>query len=212
MKSANGINLTMLCDFYELTMGNGYFVSGRQDEITYFDIFYRSVPDEGGFAIAAGLEQIIDYVKKLHFDEDDIAYLRSRGMFDEGFLAYLRDFRFTGDIWAVPEGTPIFPREPIVTVRAPAIQAQLLETYMLLEFNHQSLIATKANRVCRAAEGARCWSSARAGHRHRGRRDGARRVHRRLRGDGLHRVRPALRRARGGHDGALLGADVPQRV
>ena len=153
MKSANGINLTMLCDFYELTMGNGYFVSGRQDEITYFDIFYRSVPDEGGFAIAAGLEQIIDYVKKLHFDEDDIAYLRSRGMFDEGFLAYLRDFRFTGDIWAVPEGTPIFPREPIVTVRAPAIQAQLLETYMLLEFNHQSLIATKANRVCRAAEG-----------------------------------------------------------
>ncbi len=153
MKSANGINLTMLCDFYELTMGNGYFVSGRQDEITYFDIFYRSVPDEGGFAIAAGLEQIIDYVRKLHFAEDDIAYLRSRGMFDEGFLAYLRDFRFTGDIWAVPEGTPIFPREPIVTVRAPAIQAQLLETYMLLEFNHQSLIATKANRVCRAAEG-----------------------------------------------------------
>ncbi len=146
-------NLTMLCDFYELTMGNGYFVSGRKDEITYFDIFYRSVPDEGGFAIAAGLEQIIDYVEKLHFDEEDIAYLRSRGIFDEGFLAYLRDFRFTGDIWAVPEGTPIFPREPIVTVRAPAIQAQLLETYMLLEFNHQSLIATKANRVCRAAEG-----------------------------------------------------------
>ena len=153
MKSANGINLTMLCDFYELTMGNGYFVSGRKDEITYFDIFYRSVPDEGGFAIAAGLEQIIDYVEKLHFDEEDIAYLRSRGIFDEGFLAYLRDFRFTGDIWAVPEGTPIFPREPIVTVRAPAIHAQLLETYMLLEFNHQSLIATKANRVCRAAEG-----------------------------------------------------------
>ena len=153
MKSANGINLTMLCDFYELTMGNGYFVSGLQDEITYFDVFYRSVPDEGGFAIAAGLEQIIDYVKKLHFDEEDVAYLRSRGMFDEGFLAYLRDFRFTGDIWAVPEGTPVFPKEPVITVRAPAIQAQLLETYMLLEFNHQSLIATKANRVCRAADG-----------------------------------------------------------
>ena len=153
MKSANGINLTMLCDFYELTMGNGYFVSGRQDEITYFDIFYRSVPDEGGFAIAAGLEQIIDYVRKLHFDEDDIAYLRSRGMFDEGFLAYLRDFRFTGDIWAVPEGTPVFPREPLMVVRAPAIQAQLIETYVLLAINHQSLIATKANRVCRAAEG-----------------------------------------------------------
>ncbi len=153
MKSANGINLTMLCDFYELTMGNGYFVSGRQDEITYFDVFFRSVPDGGGFAVAAGLEQIIDYVKNLHFTDDDIAYLRSRGMFDEGFLAYLRDFKFTGDIWAVPEGTPIFPMEPVITVRAPAIQAQLLETYMLLEFNHQSLIATKANRVCRAADG-----------------------------------------------------------
>ena len=153
MKSANGINLTMLCDFYELTMGNGYFVSGRENEITYFDIFYRSVPDDGGFAIAAGLEQIIDYVQKLHFDEEDIAYLRSRGIFDEGFLDYLRNFKFTGDIWAIPEGTPIFPREPVLTVRAPAIQAQLLETYMLLEFNHQSLIATKANRVCRAADG-----------------------------------------------------------
>ncbi len=153
MKSANGINLTMLCDFYELTMGNGYFVSGRQEEITYFDVFYRTVPDNGGFAIAAGLEQIIDYVKKLHFDEEDIAYLRSRGIFNEAFLDYLRNFKFTGDIWAVPEGTPIFPREPVITVRAPAIQAQLLETYMLLEFNHQSLIATKANRVCRSAEG-----------------------------------------------------------
>lgn len=153
MKSANGINLTMLCDFYELTMGNGYFVSGRQEEITYFDVFYRSVPDGGGYAVCAGLEQIIDYVKNLHFSKEDIDYLRLRGIFDEGFLEYLRDFRFTGDIWAVPEGTPIFPMEPIITVRAPAAQAQLLETYMLLEFNHQSLIATKANRVCRAADG-----------------------------------------------------------
>ncbi len=153
MKSANGINLTMLCDFYELTMGNGYFVSGRQNEITYFDIFYRSVPDNAGFAIAAGLEQIVDYVQKLHFDDEDIEYLRSRGIFDEGFLEYMRNFRFTGDIWAVPEGTPIFPMEPVITVRAPAIQAQLLETYMLLEFNHQSLIATKANRICRSADG-----------------------------------------------------------
>ena len=153
MKSANGINLTMLCDFYELTMGNGYFVSGRQDEITYFDIFYRSVPDNAGFAIAAGLEQIVDYVQKLHFDDEDIEYLRSRGIFDEGFLEYMRNFHFTGDIWAVPEGTPIFPMEPVITVRAPAIQAQLLETYMLLEFNHQSLIATKANRICRSADG-----------------------------------------------------------
>lgn len=153
MKSANGINLTMLCDFYELTMGNGYFAAGREDEVTYFDMFFRTVPDGGGYAIAAGLEQIIDYIQKLHFDEEDIAYLRGRGIFDEGFLEYLRSFRFTGDVWAVPEGTPIFPREPVLTVRAPAIQAQLLETYLLLEFNHQSLIATKANRICRAAEG-----------------------------------------------------------
>ena len=153
MKSANGINLTMLCDFYELTMGNGYWENGMRDRITYFDVFYRDVPDSGGFAIAAGLEQIVDYVQNLHFDAEDIAYLRGRGIFSEDFLAYLADFHFTGDIWAVPEGTPIFPREPVITVRAPAIQAQLLETYMLLEFNHQSLIATKANRVCRAAEG-----------------------------------------------------------
>ena len=153
MKSANGINLTMLCDFYELTMGNGYFENHMQDRVTYFDVFFRDVPDSGGFAIAAGLEQIVDYIQKLHFDEEDIAYLRGRGMFSEGFLDYLRNFRFTGDIWAVPEGTPIFPREPVITVRAPAIQAQLLETYMLLEFNHQSLIATKANRICRAADG-----------------------------------------------------------
>ena len=146
-------NLSMLCDFYELTMGNGYFVQGMQDRITYFDIFFRSVPDNGGYAIAAGLEQAIEYIQQLHFDEDDIAYLRSRNMFDEGFLSYLRGFRFTGDIWAVPEGTPIFPREPIMTVRAPAIQAQLVETFLLLTLNHQSLIATKANRVVRAAKG-----------------------------------------------------------
>ncbi len=153
MKSANGINLTMLCDFYELTMGNGYFTGGIKDRITCFDIFYREVPDGGGYSVAAGLEQVIDYVQKLHFDPEDIEYLRGRKLFDEAFLDYLRNFSFSGDIWAVPEGTPIFPYEPFVTVRAPAIQAQLLETYMLLEFNHQSLIATKANRVCRAAEG-----------------------------------------------------------
>ena len=153
MKTANGINLTMLCDFYELTMGNGYYAEGMQERITYFDIFFRDVPDKGGFAIAAGLEQIADYVQKLRFDPEDIEYLRSRGLFSEGFLDYLKDFRFTGDIWAVPEGTPIFPGEPVVTVRAPAVQAQLLETYMLLEFNHQSLIATKANRICRVADG-----------------------------------------------------------
>ena len=153
MNSANGINLTMLCDFYELTMGNGYLAEGMQDRVCYFDVFYRTVPDDGGYAIAAGLEQIVDYVRGLRFDEADIAYLRGRGLFREDFLDYLRHFRFTGDIWAVPEGTPVFPMEPVITVRAPAIQAQLLETYLLLEFNHQSLIATKANRICRAAEG-----------------------------------------------------------
>ena len=147
------LNLTMLCDFYELTMGNGYFKCGYQDRITYFDVFFRTVPDGGGFAIAAGLEQIVRYIQDLHFSDDDIAYLRGRGIFCEEFLKYLRDFRFTGDIWAVPEGTPIFPREPIVTVRAPAVQAQLIETYLLLAINHQSLIATKANRVVRAAKG-----------------------------------------------------------
>ena len=146
-------NMTMLCDFYELTMGNGYFKFGYKDRITYFDVFYRSVPDGGGFAIAAGLEQVVDYIQNLHFAPQDIEYLRGRNMFSEEFLAYLADFRFTGDIYAVPEGTPIFPREPILTVRAPAIQAQLVETYLLLALNHQSLIATKANRVVRAAQG-----------------------------------------------------------
>ncbi len=145
-------NYTMLCDFYELTMANGYFVKGMADRITYFDIFFREIPDGGGFAIAAGLEQIIDYVKNLHFTEDDIEYLRDRDCFDERFLEMLRNFRFTGDIWAVPEGTPIFPSEPVITVRAPAYQAQFIETYLLLVFNHQSLVATKANRIVRAAE------------------------------------------------------------
>lgn len=147
------LNLTMLCDYYELTMGNGYFEKGYRDRMTYFDVFFRQCPDGGGFAIAAGLEQVISYIKELHFDDADIAYLRSRNCFSEGFLEYLRNFRFTGDIWAVPEGTPVFPREPIITVRAPAIEAQLIETYLLLSINHQSLIATKANRVVRAAQG-----------------------------------------------------------
>ena len=147
------LNLTMLCDFYELTMGAGYFANGYTDRITYFDLFFRRCPDGGGFAIAAGLEQIVQYIQKLHFDTEDIAYLRGRKCFSEDFLNYLANFKFTGDIWAVPEGTPIFPREPIITVRAPAIQAQLVETYLLLCVNHQSLIATKANRVVRAAEG-----------------------------------------------------------
>ena len=147
------LNMTMLCDFYELTMGNGYFKNGYKDRITYFDVFFRSVPDGGGFAIAAGLEQVVDYIQNLHFSAEDIDYLRGRKIFDEEFLSYLADFHFTGDIYAVPEGTPIFPREPMLTVRAPAIQAQLIETYLLLTLNHESLIATKANRIVRAAQG-----------------------------------------------------------
>ena len=147
------LNMTMLCDFYELTMGNGYFENGYKDRITYFDVFFRRVPDKGGFAIAAGLEQLIDYIENLHFSAEDIAYLRGRGLFSEEFLAYLADFHFTGDIYAVPEGTPVFPKEPLVVVRAPAIEAQLIETFTLLTINHQSLIATKANRIVRAAKG-----------------------------------------------------------
>ena len=143
----------ILTDFYELTMANGYLAAGMQDRICYFDLFFRRVPDGGGYVIAVGLEQLIQYIRELHFDEDDIDYLRSKNMFNEDFFDYLRRFRFTGDIWAVPEGTPVFPGEPLVTVRAPAAQAQLLETYLLLTINHQSLIATKANRIVRAAQG-----------------------------------------------------------
>ena len=153
MRTEDKLNMTMLCDFYELTMGNGYFQTGYKDRICYFDVFFRRVPDGGGFAIAAGLEQLIDYIQNLHFDERDIAYLRSRNYFSEEFLAYLKNFHFTGDIYAIPEGTPVFPREPLVVVRAPAIEAQLIETFTLLTVNHQSLIATKANRICRAARG-----------------------------------------------------------
>ncbi len=147
------LNHSMLCDFYELTMANGYFQSDMARQICYFDVFFRSVPDGGGFAIAAGLEQVIDYIEELSFDEEDIAFLRSKGCFDEKFLDHLRHFRFTGNIWAVPEGTPVFPREPILIVRAPAIEAQFVETFILLCLNHQSLIATKANRIVRAAKG-----------------------------------------------------------
>lgn len=153
MSDYSNLNMTMLFDFYELTMGNGYFKSKYRDRIVYFDLFFRRVPEGGGFAIAAGLEQIIDFIENLHFSEEDIAFLRSKNVFSEDFLEYLKDFKFTGDIYAVPEGTPIFPREPIITVRAPAIEAQLIETYLLLMVNHQSLIATKANRIVRAAKG-----------------------------------------------------------
>ena len=125
-------NLTMLCDFYELTMANGYLKSGMKDKIVYFDVFYRSNPDHGGQAIAAGLEQVVEYINDLHFDEDDIEYLRSKGYFSEEFLEYLRNFKFEGDIWAIPEGTVVFPGEPLMIVRAPVIQAQFIETMVLL--------------------------------------------------------------------------------
>lgn len=146
-------NFTMLCDYYELTMANGYYKAGMSDGITYFDMFFRNVPDGGGFAICAGLEQFIDYIKNLKFTDEDIEFLRSKNVFDNGFLEGLKNFKFTGDIYAIPEGTPIFPGEPIVTVRAPAAEAQFIETFMLLTINHQSLIATKANRIVRAAKG-----------------------------------------------------------
>lgn len=150
---ADKMNLTLLADFYELTMANGYWDHGIAEQIAYYDLFFRKVPDQGGFAIMAGLEQAIDYMKNLKFTEEDIAYLRSKNCFNESFLEYLQQFEFACDVWAIPEGTPIFPNEPILTVRGPAIQAQFVETMLLLTINHQSLIATKANRIVRAANG-----------------------------------------------------------
>ncbi|MBR6564222.1 MAG: nicotinate phosphoribosyltransferase, partial [Clostridia bacterium] len=147
------LNLTMLMDLYELTMANGIFTSDMKDNITYFDMFFRRVPDNGGFAIMAGLEQLIEYMQDLHFTDDDIAYLKGLNLFSQEFIDYLKHFKFDCDVWAVPEGTVIFPQEPIVTVRGNAMQALMLETMVLLTINHQSLIATKANRIVRAAEG-----------------------------------------------------------
>ena len=146
-------DLTMLMDLYEMTMANGILASDMRDTVTYFDMFFRRVPDEGGFAIMAGLEQLIEYFNSLHFDDDDIEYLRSLNLFNDDFIEYLRNFKFECDVWAVPEGTPIFPSEPIVTVRGPAMQAFMVETMVLLTINHQSLIATKANRIVTAAQG-----------------------------------------------------------
>ncbi len=146
-------NLTLLTDFYELTMANGYFEHGFKDEIACFDMFFRRVPDNGGFAIMAGLEQVIEYLDNLKFNDDDIEYLRSKNIFSESFLKYLKEFKFECDVWAIPEGTPIFPHEPIITVKGPVIQAQFIETMILLTINHQSLIATKTNRIVRAADG-----------------------------------------------------------
>lgn len=149
----NHRNIPLLCDYYEYTMGNGYVANGMADRIVYFDIFFRKVPDNGGFAVCAGLQQLIEYIRDLHFDEDDIEFLRSKGIFCEEYLERMADFKFTGDVYAVPEGTPVFPGEPVVTVRATALQAQMLETFSLLTINHQTLIATKASRIVRAAEG-----------------------------------------------------------
>jgi nicotinate phosphoribosyltransferase len=146
-------NLTMLADFYEFTMANGYLENNMEDKIAYFDMFFRSIPDDGGFAIMAGVEQLLDYLNNLKFSEDDINYFKSTGIFGEKFINYLENFKFTCDVWAIPEGTPIFPNEPIVTVRGPVVQAQLVETMVLLTINHQSLIATKSNRIVRAADG-----------------------------------------------------------
>ncbi|PID82359.1 MAG: nicotinate phosphoribosyltransferase [Clostridiales bacterium] len=146
-------NISLMMDYYELTMSMGYFQSGEKDKMVYFDMFFRKNPDDGGYAIAAGLEQLIEYIESISFSEDDIEYLKEIGIHNEEFLEYLKNFKFTGDIWAVPEGTPVFPNEPIVTVRAPIIQAQLIETALLLNINHQTLIATKANRLVRASKG-----------------------------------------------------------
>lgn len=147
------INLTMIMDLYELTMANGIFTSDMRDTVTYFDMFFRRVPDDGGYAIMAGIEQLIEYMNDLKFTEEDIEYLKSLKLFSEEFIEYLRSFKFSCDVWAMPEGTVIFPHEPIVTVRGPAMQALMLETMLLLTINHQSLIATKANRIVRAADG-----------------------------------------------------------
>lgn len=146
-------NLAMLCDYYEFTMANGYRLAGVGDKVVYFDMYFRQVPDEGGFAISAGLQHLVEYIQDLHFDKGDIDFLRQKGIFDEAWLKSLETFRFEGDVWAMPEGSVAFPNEPMVTVRAPASQAQLIETYLLVCMNHQSLIATKANRIVRAAEG-----------------------------------------------------------
>ncbi len=146
-------NLTLLVDFYELTMAYGYLKNGVGDKTAYFDMFFRRVPDGGGFCIMAGVQQLIEYLRNLNFSDEDISYLKSKGIFDEEFIDYLRNFKFKCDVWAVPEGTPVFPGEPLVVVKGPVIQAQFVETMVLLSINHQTLIATKANRIVRAAKG-----------------------------------------------------------
>ena len=145
--------LTMLTDFYEFTMAGGFFNSAARNTVGYYDMYFRTIPDGGGYVIACGLESMVEYLSNLHFSDEDIEYLRSKKIFNEDFLSYLKNFEFSCDVWAVPEGTPMFPNEPFVTVRGPVIQAQLLETMILICMNHQTLIATKASRVVRAAKG-----------------------------------------------------------
>ena len=149
----NERNLTMLTDFYEFTMANGYLKNGLADRIAYFDMFFRRIPDNGGYAIMAGVEQLCQYLQNLSFSEEDIEYLRSKNCFCEEFLEYMRNFKFECDVWAIPEGTPVFPGEPLVIIRGPVMQAQFIETMVLLTINHQSLIATKSSRIVRAANG-----------------------------------------------------------
>ena len=145
--------LELVTDFYEFTMSNGFFVKNMSNQEAYFDVFFREIPDEGGYVIFAGLEQIIDYIKNLSFNDEDINYLKSKNIFSFDFLEYLRNFKFSGTVWAIPEGTVVFPNEPLITVKAPIIEAQLLETAMLCLINHQSLIATKSSRIVNAAKG-----------------------------------------------------------
>ena len=200
MKTEQKLNMTMLCDFYELTMGNGYLKAGYQDRITYFDVFFRNVPDQGGFAICAGLDQLIDYIENLHFDEEDIQYLREKQMFSEEFLEYLRNFHFSGDIWAIPEGTPIFPREPVVTVR----DIYPSDHQPPEPDRHQGQPDRPGGQ---GTDRAGIWFPPGTGHgRRHHRRPG--RVYRRLQGYGMCHLRPALRRPRRRYHGPLLGADV----
>ncbi|MFR7349855.1 nicotinate phosphoribosyltransferase [Peptoniphilus sp.] len=153
MRKLKEENLTLLCDFYEFAMANGYFEAGIGDKIVYFDMFYRTVPDNASYSIAAGLEQVIDYIENLHFSDEDIDFLRTKEIFHEEFLEYLRNFKFECDVWAIKEGTVVFPQEPLVIVKGPIMQAQMLETMILLTINHQSMVATKANRIVTAAKG-----------------------------------------------------------
>lgn len=153
MRNLKEENLTLLCDFYEFAMANGYFEAGMGEKIVYFDMFYRTVPDNASYSITAGLEQVIDYIENLHFSDEDIDFLRTKKIFNEDFLEYLRNFKFECDVWALREGTVVFPQEPIIIVKGPIMQAQMLETMILLTINHQSMVATKANRIVTAAKG-----------------------------------------------------------